>query len=84
MLIAGAFWWALHAGQYDDLDRPAEAVLLDNDKPSRGAVAGGVRPWPMPSVLRAQRGRLMQINARGARASYIHIIGAFARSVFTT
>ncbi|AOY93561.1 cytochrome oxidase maturation protein, cbb3-type [Cupriavidus sp. USMAA2-4] len=34
VLIAGAFWWALHAGQYDDLDRPAEAVLLDNDKPS--------------------------------------------------
>ncbi len=32
-LIAGALWWALHAGQYDDLDRPAEAILLDNDKP---------------------------------------------------
>nr|WP_315595456.1 cbb3-type cytochrome oxidase assembly protein CcoS [uncultured Cupriavidus sp.] len=32
-LIAGALWWALHAGQYDDLDRPGEAILLDNDKP---------------------------------------------------
>lgn len=32
-LIAGVLWWALHAGQYDDLDRPAEAILLDNDKP---------------------------------------------------
>lgn len=33
-LIAGALWWALHAGQYDDLDRPAEAILLDNDSVS--------------------------------------------------
>jgi cbb3-type cytochrome oxidase maturation protein len=31
--IAAALWWAVHAGQYDDLDRPAEAILLDNDKP---------------------------------------------------
>jgi len=34
VLIAGALWWALHGGQYDDLDRPGEAVLLDNDRPS--------------------------------------------------
>jgi cbb3-type cytochrome oxidase maturation protein len=33
VVIAGALWWALHAGQYDDLDRPAEAILLDHDKP---------------------------------------------------
>ncbi|MDQ0139388.1 cbb3-type cytochrome oxidase assembly protein CcoS [Cupriavidus necator] len=33
VVIAGALWWALHAGQYDDLDRPAESILLDNDKP---------------------------------------------------
>jgi len=32
-LIAGVLWWALHAGQYDDLDRPGEAILLDNDTP---------------------------------------------------
>ncbi len=31
--IVAALWWAVHAGQYDDLDRPAEAILLDNDKP---------------------------------------------------
>jgi cbb3-type cytochrome oxidase maturation protein len=34
VVIAGALWWALQAGQYDDLDRPGEAILLDNDKPS--------------------------------------------------
>ncbi|MEN7531128.1 MULTISPECIES: cbb3-type cytochrome oxidase assembly protein CcoS [unclassified Cupriavidus] len=33
-LIAGALWWALHAGQYDDLERPGEAILLDNDTPA--------------------------------------------------
>lgn len=34
LLIVAALWWALHAGQYDDLDRPAEAILLDNDRPA--------------------------------------------------
>ncbi|NOV26411.1 cbb3-type cytochrome oxidase assembly protein CcoS [Cupriavidus necator] len=33
VVIAGALWWALHAGQYDDLERPAESILLDNDRP---------------------------------------------------
>ncbi|BDB24663.1 cbb3-type cytochrome oxidase assembly protein CcoS [Cupriavidus sp. P-10] len=33
VVIAAALWWALHAGQYNDLDRPAESILLDNDKP---------------------------------------------------
>ncbi|MFS8975498.1 cbb3-type cytochrome oxidase assembly protein CcoS [Cupriavidus necator] len=33
VVIAGALWWALHAGQYDDLDSPGESILLDNDKP---------------------------------------------------
>lgn len=31
-IIAGALWWAVQAGQYDDLERPAQAILLDNDK----------------------------------------------------
>ncbi|MGY8525207.1 cbb3-type cytochrome oxidase assembly protein CcoS [Paracidovorax citrulli] len=31
-LIAAALWWAVHAGQYDDLDRPAQSILLDNDR----------------------------------------------------
>ncbi|WP_423196902.1 MULTISPECIES: cbb3-type cytochrome oxidase assembly protein CcoS [unclassified Cupriavidus] len=43
-LIAGALWWALHAGQYDDLDRPAEAILLDNDRPA------SPRPGPPPPI----------------------------------
>ncbi len=38
VLIAAALWWALHAGQYDDLDRPGEAILLDNDRPQAGAL----------------------------------------------
>ena len=33
VVIAAALWWALDAGEYDDLDRPAESILLDNDKP---------------------------------------------------
>lgn len=33
VFVVAALWWAVHAGQYDDLDRPGEAILLDNDKP---------------------------------------------------
>jgi cbb3-type cytochrome oxidase maturation protein len=26
-----AFWRALHSGQFDDLERPAHDILVDND-----------------------------------------------------
>ncbi|XQU70342.1 hypothetical protein OJJOAM_003073 [Cupriavidus sp. H18C1] len=38
-LIAAALWWALRAGQYDDLERPGQAILLDNDRPDAGGGA---------------------------------------------
>lgn len=34
-LIGGAFWRALDSGQFDDLDRPAQDVLADDDSPDR-------------------------------------------------
>ncbi|TMS57425.1 cbb3-type cytochrome oxidase assembly protein CcoS [Imbroritus primus] len=30
--IAWGLWWALRSGQYDDLERPAQSVLLDDDR----------------------------------------------------
>lgn len=32
-LIGWVFWRALSGGQFDDLDRPARAILEDVDKP---------------------------------------------------
>jgi len=34
-LIGWVFWRALKGGQFDDLDRPARAILEDDDKPDR-------------------------------------------------
>jgi cbb3-type cytochrome oxidase maturation protein len=34
----GAFFWAVHRGQFDDLDTPAQRMLIDDDatpKPPR-------------------------------------------------
>lgn len=31
--IAWAFLWAVGAGQFDDLDAPGTAILMDDDKP---------------------------------------------------
>jgi len=31
-VIGAAFWWALHAGQFDDLDGPAHRILMDDDQ----------------------------------------------------
>jgi cbb3-type cytochrome oxidase maturation protein len=31
-LIGAVFWWALRSGQFDDLDVPARAILLDDDQ----------------------------------------------------
>lgn len=32
-LIGVLFWRALQGGQFDDLDRPARAILEDDDSP---------------------------------------------------
>jgi len=30
-LIGAVFWWALSRGQFDDLEVPAHAILMDDD-----------------------------------------------------
>ena len=32
-LIGAAVWYAVDAGQFDDLDRPALEVIADDDRP---------------------------------------------------
>ena len=32
-LIGAAFIWSVRSGQFDDLDAPAQRVLLDDDGP---------------------------------------------------
>lgn len=32
ILIACAFFWAVRSGQYDDLEKPAQQILMDDDK----------------------------------------------------
>ncbi|HMM77076.1 MAG TPA: cbb3-type cytochrome oxidase assembly protein CcoS [Gammaproteobacteria bacterium] len=36
-LITWAFLWAVDSGQFDDLDGPATAILMDDDPPAGGA-----------------------------------------------
>ncbi|HXZ49838.1 MAG TPA: cbb3-type cytochrome oxidase assembly protein CcoS [Usitatibacter sp.] len=36
VLIGAALWLAVDGGQFDDLDRPAIDVLLDDDRPPDG------------------------------------------------
>ena len=35
-LIAGAFWWSLRSGQFEDLEGPAYRILMDDDRPEQG------------------------------------------------
>jgi cbb3-type cytochrome oxidase maturation protein len=30
--VGAAFWWALQAGQFDDLDGPGHRILMDDDR----------------------------------------------------
>jgi len=34
-LIGWAFWRALESGQFDDLERPAQDLLADDDRPRK-------------------------------------------------
>ena len=31
-LIGAVFWWAVHSGQFEDLDGPAHQILMDDDE----------------------------------------------------
>ena len=33
VIIGVAFWWAVDSGQLDDLDGPAQSILMDDDRP---------------------------------------------------
>lgn len=32
-VIGAVFWWAVHSGQFDDLEGPAHRILMDDDRP---------------------------------------------------
>lgn len=32
IVIGAAFWWAGSSGQFDDLDSPANRILIDDDR----------------------------------------------------
>ena len=38
--IGAAFWWAIFAGQFDDTERAARSVLLDDDTTSASSSEG--------------------------------------------
>ena len=40
-LITWAFMWAVDSGQFDDLDGPATAILMDEDRPPERAQRDG-------------------------------------------
>lgn len=31
--VAGAFWWSVRSGQFDDLEGPGFRILMDDDLP---------------------------------------------------
>lgn len=31
LAIGAVFWWALHSGQFEDLEGPAHRILMDDD-----------------------------------------------------
>lgn len=37
IVAVAVFFWAVHSGQYDDMDSPATRILLDDDEPTTRA-----------------------------------------------
>lgn len=37
LMIVGVLWWAARSGQFDDMEGPAHAILMDDDKPKSEA-----------------------------------------------
>ena len=52
LLILGVFGWALHRGQFDDVEREGERILQDDPSPvdnDQSAIPG--LPQPSPDIL---------------------------------
>jgi cbb3-type cytochrome oxidase maturation protein len=39
-LLAWIFFWSVRAGQFDDLEGPGEAILMDDDTPKSKNISG--------------------------------------------
>jgi cbb3-type cytochrome oxidase maturation protein len=51
LVIMAIFGWAIHAGQFDDLEREGERLLQHEGGPvDEGQPAGNVRPQESPTV----------------------------------
>lgn len=35
VIIAAVFFWAVHSGQYDDLEKQSRQILMDKDEPDK-------------------------------------------------
>ena len=42
-LIGWVFWWSLRHDQFEDLDTPAHAILMDDDRPAKPGADGSSR-----------------------------------------
>ena len=40
IVIGWVFWWAVTDGQLDDLDAPAQRILIDDDRPRTASNVG--------------------------------------------
>ena len=43
-VIGWAFWRAIESGQFDDLERPAHDILMDDDRPKETSGSDHVLP----------------------------------------
>lgn len=41
LLVGVTFWWAVKAGQFEDLEGPAYRVVMDDDTPPQAAPPAG-------------------------------------------
>ncbi|OYV35709.1 MAG: cytochrome oxidase maturation protein, cbb3-type [Thiomonas sp. 20-64-5] len=52
LLIVGVLWWAARSGQFDDLEGPAHAILMDDDNPRQEAKPGEADAGHTPPATR--------------------------------
>ncbi|CUA97147.1 cbb3-type cytochrome oxidase assembly protein CcoS [Thiomonas bhubaneswarensis] len=52
LLIVGVLWWAARSGQFDDMEGPAHAILMDDDRPKPEAKAAETDASQPPEARR--------------------------------
>jgi cbb3-type cytochrome oxidase maturation protein len=66
LAVGAAFWWALHSGQFEDLEGPAHRILMDDESMADGSATEAAGTADR-AAKRGPSGKLLDLDQDSTR-----------------